>query len=119
MADITTDQNYPNATLKFTNARGEEAPVDGTPAWASSNDTVLKATPSDDGMKAVINTVGPSPVDGDGNPIGTRISATADADLGAGVKTLTIVSEDIFVTIGPNSQASIMVMDLGAPAEKA
>lgn len=109
MADITTDQNFPNVTLTITNNRGQPAQVDGVPVWASSDETVLMVTPSADGMSAVVDTVA----------AGTgRITVTADADLGAGTTTITGVSEDVNVTVGPNSQASVMTLNLGAPADK-
>jgi hypothetical protein len=43
---------------------------------------------------------------------------TADADLGAGTTTLTGVTEDLVVTLGPSSQASVMTLTLGAPRDK-
>jgi hypothetical protein len=109
MAAINTDQNYPNVVLTITNATGQPATVDGVPVWASSDETILKATPAADGMSGVVDTVGPGTA---------RISITADADLGAGVTTITGVSEDIDVTLGPSHQASVMTLNLGAPAAK-
>jgi hypothetical protein len=107
--DITTDQNLPNVTLAITNNRGQPAPVDGVPLWASSDETIIMVTPSGDGMSAVIDTVANGTA---------RVTVTADADLGAGTVSLTGVSEDIVVTIGPNSLASVMTLSLGAPADK-
>jgi hypothetical protein len=110
MVDVTTDQNFPNAAVDIKNAKGESAKVDGAPVWASSDETVVTATASADGLSAVVNTVAPG--------LG-RITVTADADLGAGVKTLTIVSEDINVTLGTSQEASVLSFSLGAPADKA
>lgn len=111
MADITTDQNYPSVALAITNNRGQPAPVEaGSVTWASSDETVLTVAPAADGMTAAVDTVGAGTA---------RISVTADADLGAGVSTITGVSEDVNVTIGPNSVASHMVLNLGTPADKA
>lgn len=109
MADITTDQNYPNVALVITNNRGQPAPVDGIPVWASSDSTVLTVNVAADGMSATVDTVGAGTA---------RISVTADADLGTGVSTITGVSEDVNVTIGPNSVASHMVLNLGAATDK-
>ncbi len=109
MADITTDQNYPNAVVGFKNKRGQPAPVDGVPVWASSDETVLAVTPAADGKSAVVDTVAAGTA---------RVTVTADADLGAGVITITGVTEDINVTIGAGSQASVVTLDLGAPADK-
>lgn len=111
MADINTDFNYPNVVLTITNAKGQPAKVDGVPVWASSNETVLTVTPAADGMSALIDTVaaGSGP---------ERVTVTADADLGSGVETITGVTEDINVTTGPNSKASILALGLGAQVAK-
>lgn len=109
MVDITTDQTFPSVALVITNNHGQPAPVDGAPVWASSDETVLTVTPSVDGMSAAVDTVGAGTA---------RISVTADADLGAGVSTITGVSDDVNVTIGPNSVASHVTLALGAPADK-
>lgn len=109
MADINTDQNFPTVTVTFTTASGAPAAVDGVPVWASSDETILTATPAADGMSALVSTVA----------VGTaRVSVTADADLGAGVVTITGVSEDVNVTPGPLSQASVMTFSFGAPVPK-
>ena len=107
MANVTTDQNFPNVVLSITDSKGRPAPVDGVPVWGSSDDTVLGVVPAADGMSAVVNTVAPGTA---------RISVSADADTGAGVVPITGVSEDIVVTSG--NVASVMALDLGAPADK-
>jgi hypothetical protein len=109
MADINTDQRYDSVTLSITNAAGGAATVDGVPVWASSDETVITVTAGDDGMTAVIDTVAPGTA---------RVTVTADADLGNGVQELTGVTEEINVTAGPSSQASLMTLNLGAPVEK-
>lgn len=109
MADINTDFNYPNVALVITDPKGRPAAVDGVPVWASSDDTVLSVTPAADGMSAVVDTVAAGTA---------RITVSADADLGAGVTTITGVSEDVNVTIGPNSIASTMTLDLGGQVAK-
>lgn len=111
MAEVTTDQLFANTVLRPKNLRGEDAPVEaGSVVWASSDDTVLRVTPSADGMTASVTTVGA------GGP--ARISVTADADMGAGVSMITGVSEDVTVTVGPNSMASTIALELGAPSDK-
>jgi hypothetical protein len=106
---INTDQNFPNVVLTITNSLGQPAPVDGVPVWASSDATVITATAAADGMSGVVDTVAPGTA---------RITVTADADLGAGVVTLTGVSDDIVVTLGPSHVASVMTLTLGPPADK-
>lgn len=109
MADINNDQNFPSVVLTITDSHGQPAAVDGVPVWASSDETVLTAAASADGMSAVVDTVAPGVA---------RISVSADADLGAGVVALTGVSEDVNVTLGPSHFASVMTLTLGAPADK-
>ena len=109
MADINTDQNFPSVTLAITDPAGRPAAVDGAPVWASSDATVLTVVSSADGMSAVVDTVAAGVA---------RISVTADADLGAGVVTITGVSEDVNVTVGPSHVASTIALTLGAPVAK-
>jgi hypothetical protein len=109
MADINTDQNFPNAALAITDARGRPAKVEGVPVWASSDETVLSVTAAADGMSAVVDTVAAGTA---------RITVSADADLGAGVVEITGVSEDVNVTIGPGSTATTIALNLGTPADK-
>lgn len=107
MANVTTDQNFPNVSLSIKDDKGRDAKVDGIPVWASSDETVITAVASADGMSGVVNTVAPGTA---------RVTVSADADLGAGVIPIIGVSEDIIVTAG--SVASVMTLDLGAPAAK-
>lgn len=108
MADINTSEQF-NITLSITNAAGDPAPVDGVPVWASSDGTVIAVNAAADGMSAVAPAVAPGTA---------RITVTADADTGAGVTTITGVSEDIVVTVDPANQASVMTLTLGAPVPK-
>lgn len=109
MADINTDQNFPAVTLTITNSAGAPASVDGAPVWATSDATVLTVTAAADGMSALVSTVAAGVA---------RVSVTADADLGAGVSTITGISEDVNVTTGPLSLASVMTFSFGAPVPK-
>lgn len=110
MADVNTDQNLP-FTLAITNAHGDPAPVDGVPVYASSDETVVKVTAAADGMSGTVDTVAASPTP-------ARITVTADVDMGAGVTTITGVSEDIHVTQGPSFLASTFAFTFGAPVDK-
>jgi hypothetical protein len=109
MADGNTSQQF-TATLAITNAAGGAAAVDGVPVWASSDETVVSVTAAADGMSAVIPCIAPGTA---------RVTVTADADLGAGVITITGVSEDINVVVDPANQASVMTLTLSPPAPKA
>lgn len=105
--DINTDQRFADVKLAIEDSQGRPAAVDGVPVWASSDETVLKVTPADDGMSAVVDTVAPGTA---------RVTVTADADTGAGVATITGVSDDVAVTLGPSHTASILRLDMGAPS---
>jgi hypothetical protein len=110
MAQLTTRQMV-HATLAVTKADGSAGQVEaGSVVWASSDETVVLAAPSADGMEADISSVAP------GGP--ARFTVTADADLGAGVVNIIGVSEDILVTADPRDQASIINITLGAPTDK-
>jgi hypothetical protein len=113
MADITTDEYYPGVTLNFTTTGGQPATVQpGSIVWASSDETVVVVqNVAADGMTADVMTVAPST-----SP--ARVSVTCDADLGSGVNTITGVSEDINVTLGASSQASVITFTFPAPAPK-
>lgn len=109
MADINTDQNFPSVLLSITDAHGRPAAVDGVPVWASSDETVLSVIPAADGMSATVDAVGAGVA---------RISVSADADLGAGVSSITGVSDEVNVSQAPASPASNMVLNLGAAVDK-
>jgi hypothetical protein len=110
MATISTDQFYPSVSLSATDAQGNAAPLFGVPVWASSDETVLTVQASADGMSAAIQTVAP------GGP--ARVSVSAEGDPTAGVDTITGVTEDITVTLGPSHEAKTLVLALGTPADK-
>jgi len=112
MANVTTDQNFPNVLLEIMDSHVPPRPalVEGVPVWASSDETVLLVTPSVDGMSAMIDTVAPGTA---------RITVSADADLGEGVVPLTGVTEDIIVTLGTAGLAATMTLTLGEPVAKA
>lgn len=80
------------ATIAYTDAAGNPATVDGVVAWSSSNASVVSVVAAGaDGMTATISAPG---------PIGqAQITATADADLGSGVKTL-LTFLDVAVVAG-------------------
>ena len=109
MANANTSQMF-NATLVILDATGAPAKVDGIPVWASSDATVVSVTASADGMSATVPCIAPGTA---------RITVTTDADLGAGVSTITGVSEDIVVTLDPAHIASVITLTLGAPVPKA
>lgn len=110
MADVNTDQTLP-FTLSPLKPDGTPGTVDPVSVvYASSDATVLTVENlSTDKLSGDVLTVA----------IGVaRITVTADADLGAGVKTITGVSEDVNVTLGPLSMASTFTFTFGPPVAK-
>ena|SRR5437016_6155037 len=107
---LTTDDHFPNVVLSIFAADGTTpAKVDGIPVWATSDATIISVTPTADGMGADVETVAA------GGPV--RVTVSADADVGAGVVTITGVSDDITVTPGA-PVAAVMKLDLGTPVHK-
>jgi len=86
-------------------AKGNAAPVDGTPAWDSSDPTVAIVTPAADGLSATVAAAG---------PLGkAQISVTADADLGEGIESI-VGTLEIEVVAGKAVSLSIKT---GTPEE--
>jgi len=78
--------------VQYVDAKGQPALVDGTPVWAVSNSTAASApVVAADGMSATVPLTG--------NVGNFQVSVTADADLGAGVKSL-VSTEDVQVVAG-------------------
>lgn len=66
--------------IKITDKFGNDAKVDGAPAWAVTDEALATIVVAEDGMSAVVTPVG---------PVGSlKVQVSADADLGEGVKPL-------------------------------
>lgn len=66
-------------------AKGKPAKLDGTPVWSLDDATNAQITSTaPDGLSCVVHL--------SDNPSATQLTVTADADLGAGVTTLTSVA---------------------------
>lgn len=76
----------------------------GSVVWASSDPTVLTVVAAADGMSFDVTTVAPGTA---------RLSVTADADLGAGIQTITGTSEDVVVAQNPNTAATSFTITFG------
>lgn len=102
-----TDVQEVRLSISPKDSQGNPATVDGAPAWASSDESVLTvAAVSDDGLTADAVTVG---------PLGTAtVTVTADADLGEGVTSLTDTVEITVVA----SEASALNVSAGTPTER-
>ena len=88
--------------VAYVDAKGNPAVVDGDVTWASSNTAVLKVTVDPD--DSTIATVTPQ-----GALSAAQVVATADADLGAGVKQL-ITTLDINMVSGEAVAGTISVV---------
>jgi hypothetical protein len=95
-------------TFEVEDSKGNPAQVEGTPAWASADETRVIVEAAADGMTAVIKAVGPMTT----SPV--QVSVTADADLGAGVKPL-VGLLDVTVLAG---EASVISITAGSPTEQ-
>lgn len=101
-----TNSQKATATIAIVDKAGQPAPVDGIPVWASSDATIITVTPAADGMSADVVAVG---------PLGkANVSVTADADLGAGVKSIFGILE-VEITQG---EAVGITLTLGEPVEQ-
>lgn len=95
-----------SAALDPTDQYGNPARIDGVPTWNNSDATIVQLDVAADGLTAVVTALG---------PLGTaQISASVDADLGAGVRPLTVTS-DIQVEA---SEAVALGIKFGAPEPK-
>ncbi len=86
-----TNSQQLTATIQPVDKKGQPAPVDGIPVWASSDETIVTVVPADDGLSAVVAAVG---------PLGSaKVSVTADADL-SGAVTAIFGTLDVTITQG-------------------
>jgi hypothetical protein len=107
MSLILTATQQATYTVAFVDGKGNPAPVQGVPVWASSMPTVLAVTPAPDGMSCLAKAVG---------PLGTaQLSVTADAELDEDVTEI-VGLDTIQVVAGQAVSAS---MTPGTPEEQA
>jgi len=99
---ILTDTQKCSLAVEPRNSKGNLAPVDGVPQWSSSNPAVADVQPSADGLTAVVVA---------GATGSTQISATVDADLGTGVRSINAVLD---VTVAA-SEAVTLGISAGVP----
>src|SRR6266853_3944648 len=111
MATLTTRQHV-TFVIEPEKADGTPATVEtGSVVVASSDETVIKVA-----LDAGNELAGDVMAVAAGGP--ARFTVTADADMGAGVMTITGTSEDIMVTVDQRDQASTFKSTLGTPADK-
>lgn len=113
MATMNTSQMLPY-TLEFFLADGTTpAQVQAGSVVAASSDETVVTVAAD----AANENAGSIMAVAEGGP--ARVTFTADADLGAGVVTITGVTEDITITQDPATLAQTFRITLGAPVAKA
>jgi hypothetical protein len=105
MYTLPTDKTV-RMQVAYVDAEGNPATVDGDVAWTSSDEALATVTP--DTTDSTIVTI--DPIGGVGQ---VQITATADADLGAGTREL-ITTADITIVAGEAVAGTIS--PLGAPA---
>lgn len=103
---ITTEQKI-HIKLAPTTTQGKPAVLDGTPTWEVTQGSGT-VSPDADGLGAFI--VSPDTVDG----IVTIVKVSADADLGAGIRT---IEDTIEVTI-TNAEAAALGLTADAAEPK-
>lgn len=88
-----------DVTVSFVDDTGNEAAVDGVPAWDVADPALFTVNVGPDGYSAVLQ--------GTGDTIGgtTTLTLTADADLGDGVVHVT-VAEELQLVSGAATTAS-------------
>ena len=87
-----------NLGIQWVDEFGNPAKVDGLTSWASTDSTLLTLQVSPDSMSAQCVSVGPI------GPV--QVQATADADMGTGVQTITATC-DINIIAGEASGGTI------------
>ena len=101
-----TDEQKVSLSISPVTAAGNKANLDGPAIWSSSNPDIVSISASADGLSAVATAVGPI-----GN---SQISVSADADLGAGVRTIAAILD---VTVVAAEAVSLSV-NAGTPELK-
>jgi hypothetical protein len=106
MTTMTVVQQVQAGPVSAVDAKGNPAPLDGAPLWTSSDETILLVTAEADGLNAVIKAAG---------KVGTaQVRVDADADLGAGVTT---ISSLLDFEILP-AQAVGLSINVGTPTDQ-
>lgn len=102
---ILTDTQKCSLAVEPRNSKGNLAPIDGVPQWSSSNPAVAAIEPAADGLTAVVRA---------GATGTSQISATADADMGTGIRNISAVL-DVEVRA---SEAVTLGITTGPPEEQ-
>ena len=106
MALVLTNAQKVGLSLQPLDQYGNPARVDGTPLWGLSDETLGTLDVAPDGLSAEFTTSGTLGVE--------QVNATADADLGAGVRPITATLD---IQIEPSEAVSLGIV-AGVPEPK-
>jgi hypothetical protein len=120
-----TDSQRAQLSIRPLDRKKKPAPLDGVPAWASSDETVVTVqlgklepdgsiSPDDTGLFAVAEGVAPNAVDASGQPIPARITVSGDANMDPDTTSPITGILEVIVTAG---QAITVNIDMGTPVE--
>jgi hypothetical protein len=100
---LLTNAQKVSLSIQPVDQYGNPARIDGVPAWNNSDATIGTLTPAADGLSAVFETLG---------PVGTvQVSCSADADLGAGTRS---ISGTLDIQVEPSEAVSLSI-NAGTP----
>ena len=109
MTGMTTAEKLPVSLTTFAADGVTPEPINGPMVWLSSDEAIMTAAPSADGLSGFAVSVGPGIA---------HFTWSADADMaGGGVHTITLVSEDVTVT-AVVVEAAVIKGAFGAPVAK-
>lgn len=92
MSNSMQTGSFATLAVQWVDAQGNPAKVDGPTTWASSDESILTvevATGRPDGLIANVQSLGPI-----GN---VQVQATADADMGSGVRNITAICDIVVI----------------------
>lgn len=110
MANTMQSGSIATLSIQWVDKKGNPAKVDGPTDWVSSNEEILRVEVAA-GNPLIANVYSEGPIGA------AQVQATADADLGEGVKTITAVC-DITVIAGEASGGEIKFTQSPAQAPK-
>jgi hypothetical protein len=103
---VLTDSQKVTVTIDPRNKKGNPAPVDGVPEWASSDPAVIAVQPSADGLSCVC-------VAGNAGSAQVEVRADADMDEGEVRELIGTIAFDVHP-----GEAITLGMNAGAPEEQ-
>ena len=110
MTDFTTEQKLP-VSFKLVDGRGRPAPIDGTPAVVSSDETVASVSDLADAGNGSWSFNVNSVAEGT-----ARIALTADADISSSVSEV-VGTLEVNITLDPRTAARTIELTPGTPVD--